>query len=111
MPEPPDIQELLQMSERAATDGDFLSAGKLLKDLVRIQETELGPLHPDLVSTLNNLAIVAERTGQLGEAETFYRRAAVIASASLPADHPMVAESHQNLEGFCREHGITITPA
>jgi hypothetical protein len=111
MPESSDLQNLLQMAERAATDGDFLSAGKLLKDVVRIQETELGPLHPDLVSTLNNLAVVAERTGQLGEAEAFYRRAAAIASASLPADHPMVAESHQNLEAFCREHSITITRA
>jgi Protein of unknown function (DUF2914)/Tetratricopeptide repeat len=111
MPELQDARHLLDMAEHAAIDGDFSSADQLLKDAARIQEAELGPLHPDLANTLNNLAIVAERTGRPGDAETFYRRAAAIASASLPADHPMVAESRQNLEDFCREHGLQIAEA
>ncbi|HVH28089.1 MAG TPA: DUF2914 domain-containing protein [Vicinamibacterales bacterium] len=111
MTEPRDVRHLLEMADRAAIDGDFSSADQLLRDAARIQEAELGPLHPDLASTLTNLAIVAEKTGRLGDAETFYRRAAAVASASLPADDPVVAESRLNLEDFCRERGLPIGPA
>jgi hypothetical protein len=108
MPDLQDVQHMLEMAERAVIDGAFSSAGELLQDAARIQEAALGPLHPDLANTLNNLAIVAEKTGRLDNAEAFYRRAAAIASASLPADHPMVVESRQNLEDFCRERGLPI---
>ena len=104
----PDARQLLAEAERAASAGDLGSADGLLRQAARIQESELGPLHPDLASTLNNLAIVAERTGRPGDAETFYRRAAAIAAASLPANHPMVAASRQNLEDFCRASGLPI---
>ena len=60
------------------------------------------------MNTLNNLAIVAERTGSASEAETLYRRAAAIAAAALPSDHPTVLESRQNLEDFCRARGVSI---
>ena len=111
MPELLDARHLLEGAEQAAASGDFSSANELLREAARIQEAELGPLHPDLANTLNNLAIAAEKSGQTGDAETFYRRAAAIASASLPADHPMVAESRKNLEDFCREHGLSIAEA
>src|SRR6185436_6530794 len=67
-----------------------------------------GPLHPDLANTLNNRAIVAERAGRFGEAETLYRRSAAIAAAALPSDHPIVVASRQNLEDFCRARGLSI---
>jgi Protein of unknown function (DUF2914)/Tetratricopeptide repeat len=111
MPELRDARDLLEMAERAAVDGDFSSADQLLRDAARLQEAELGPLHPDLANTLNNLAIVAEKTGRTSDAETFYRRSAAILSESLPADHPMVAESRKNLEDFCNEHGLPIAEA
>jgi hypothetical protein len=111
MSERRDARHMLDLAEGAASAGDLASADELLRSAARIQEAELGPLHPDLANTLNNLAIVSEKTGRLGDAETFYRRATAIASASLPADHPMVAESRQNLEDFCRAHGVPIDAA
>jgi len=99
---------MLDEAEAAANSGDLASANDLLQRVARIQETELGPLHPDLADTLNNLAIVAETTGRLGDAEGFYRRAVAVASASLPADDPKVASSRQHLEAFCRDHGVSI---
>lgn len=103
-----DARRLLEEAERAASDADFASADRLLREAARIQEAELGPLHPDLANTLNNLAIVAENTGQPADAERFYRRAAAIASAALPADHPMVEASRRNLEDFCHASGLAI---
>jgi hypothetical protein len=108
MSEHQDARDMLDRAERAAEAGDLASADKLLRSAARSQEEELGPLHPDLANTLNNLAIVAERTGRPDEAEAFYRRAVAIASASLPSEHPMVVASRQNLEGFCRARGLSI---
>ena len=99
---------MLDRAERAATAGDLASADELLTGAAELQEKELGPHHPDLANTLNNLAIVAERTGRPAEAETLYRRAAAIAAAAFPPDHPMVVASTQNLEDFCRARGLPI---
>ena len=110
MAEEQNAKHLVEQAERAAIAGDLAAADELLRAAARIQEAELGPTHPDLTSTLNNLAIVAEKGGRLGDAETFYRRAAAIASASLPPGHATVADTRKNLEDFCREHGLPIAP-
>jgi tetratricopeptide repeat protein/DUF2914 family protein len=112
MSELQDADHMLEVAEQAAIADDLAFADELLRGAARIQEAELGPLHPDLANTLNNLAVVAEKTGRLGDAETFYRRAVAIAAASLPVDHPMIAASRQNLEDFCHARGVPIdTPA
>ncbi|MGH9160094.1 MAG: DUF2914 domain-containing protein, partial [Vicinamibacteraceae bacterium] len=41
-------------------------------------------------------------------AEIFYRQAAAIASAALPADDQTVAVSQQNLEEFCQARGLPV---
>ena len=103
-----EARDLLERAEHAAAAGNFAAADALLRTAARIQEETLGPLHPDLANTFNNLAIVAEKAGNLGDAETFYRRAVATASAALPSDHPMVVASRENLESFCRAHGVSI---
>ena len=108
MSEPRNVRDLLAEAERAASEGDLASAEELLRDAAQFQQAELGPFHPDLANTLNNLAVITEKAGRLHEAETFYRRAVEIASASLPPDDPMVAASRQNLEEFCRANGLPI---
>jgi hypothetical protein len=108
MPELQTVPDLLGKAESAAAADDFASADEFLRAIARIQEVELGPLHPDLANTLNNLAIVAEKTGRTADAETFYRRAVAIASASLSPNDPMLAASRQNLEEFCRAQGVPL---
>ena len=110
MAQEPNARDLVEQAERAAIAGDLAAADELLRAAARMQEAELGPVHPDLTSTLNNLAIVAEKRGRLGDAETFYRRSAAIASASFPPDHPTVADTRKNLEDFCRERNLPIAP-
>ena len=111
MPEAQDAGLVIEHAERAAIAGDLVSADELLRSAARIQEAELGPLHPDLASTLNNLGIVAEKAGRPDDAEAFFRRSAAIASASLPSTHPLVADSRKNLEDFCRERGLPVDAA
>jgi hypothetical protein len=103
-----DVGNTLAEAERAASLGDLATAEAALRDAARLQEAELGPLHLDLASTLNNLGVVTEKTGRPDDAEAFYRRAFAIASASLPPDDPTIAEIRQNLEDFCRARGVPI---
>jgi hypothetical protein len=105
---PRNVRNMLEEAERAASTGDLVSAEALLGDAAQLQQTQLGPFHPDLANTLNNLAVIAEKAGRPRDAETFYRRAVAIASRSLPPDDPMVAASRQNLEDFCHAHGLPI---
>ena len=86
-----DVGSLLEAAQSAAGAGDLTTADASLRRALALQESALGRSHPDLASTLNNLAIIAERTGQLKDAEVFYRRAARIAAESLPPEDPLVA--------------------
>src|SRR4051812_11608055 len=106
MSELQNVQHLLEEAKRAADAGDLAAADALLRDVARIQESELGAVHPELANTVNNLAVVAEMDRRLPDAEAYYRRALAIGSASLAADDPVLASSRKNLEDFCREHGL-----
>jgi len=108
MSELQNVELLLEEAKRAANAGELASADVLLQDVARIQEAELGPLHPALANTVNNLAVVAEMDGRLPDAEIYYRRAVAIASVSLPPDDPIVVSSRKNLEDFCRECGLPV---
>jgi hypothetical protein len=100
------IASVLEAAERAAAAQDPVAAERLLREAASLQEAALGPLHPDLANTLNNLGIVSEMTDRPDDAEAFYRRAVAIADAALPPDHPFVATAHKNLTDFCRARGI-----
>ncbi len=110
MPEADDVQSVIQEAERAATGGDYLAAAELLREAATQQEAALGPFHPDLANTLNNLAVVYETVDRPADAERCYRRAYSIAMTSLEPDHPFVATSEQNLRDFCSASGIAFDP-
>jgi hypothetical protein len=103
-----DPASMIEAAQRAAAEGDFPGAERLLREAAVIQETTLGSEHPDLATTLNNLAFVCERTNKLADAERGYRRAHAIAVASLGPRHPFVATSVKNLVDFCAAHDIPI---
>jgi hypothetical protein len=105
-------QTIIQAAEKAAEAGNFASAEHLLREAARLQEASLGPRHPDLANTLNNLGIVCEMTGKADDAEQYFRRAVSIARTSLAPDHPFVATSQKNLHDFCEARGkkVELTP-
>jgi hypothetical protein len=105
MPEARELRAVIEEADQAAADGDYVAAELKLRELAALQEAQLGPNHPDLASTLNNLGIVYERVDSPAEAEVCYRRAYAIATTALEPDHPFVATSRKNLEDFCRARG------
>jgi DUF2914 family protein/tetratricopeptide repeat protein len=108
MPETRDPQSVVDAAEQAAAAGDYASAEQLLREAALLQEASLGPLHPDLANTLNNLGVVCEITEKPGDAEDCFRRACAIASSVLEPDHPFVATSRKNLEDFCAARGKAV---
>jgi hypothetical protein len=105
MPEPHEVGTIVENAEQAAAAGDYASAEDLLREAAAIQEQTLGPQHPDLANTLNNLGIVCEMTDNPIDAEHYFRRAYAIATATLSPDHPFVATSSKNLHDFCAARG------
>lgn len=95
-------------AEKAAAAGDYPAAETLLREVARVQEASLGPLHPDLANTLNNLGVVCEITGKPADAEQCFRRALAIATAALDDGHPFISTSRQNLRDFCEARGIPV---
>ena len=100
MPDTRELRSVVEAAEQAAATGDYASAERHLREAVLLQEAGLGPLHPDLANTLNNLGVVCEMADKPEEAEQCYRRAHAIATAALEPDHPFVATSRKNLEDF-----------
>jgi hypothetical protein len=108
MPETREPQSVIDAAEQAASAGDYASAEQLLREAALLQEASLGPLHPDLANTLNNLGVVCEITEKPDDAEDCFRRACAIASTVLEPDHPFVATSRKNLEDFCAARGKAV---
>ena len=105
------IQGLVKAAEHAASAGDWPSAEERLRRVADVQAAQLGPGHPDLAFTLNNLGVVCERTGKPDEAEQFYGRAHAIAAAALPSDDPLVVTSGQNFRELSASRGRPLVPS
>lgn len=108
MSESREARSIVEAAEQAAGAGNYAHAEVLLREAVLLQEASLGPLHPDLANTLNNLGVVCERNGNPNDAEHCFRRAVTIATTALDADHPFVATSRKNLRDFCEAHGKRV---
>ena len=100
-----DAQSIIEAAKQAAAANDYIAAEALLRRAVRAQEAALGPRHPDLASTVNNLGIVCEINDKPVDVEACFRRAFTIATHTLAPDDPMVATSRQNLRDFCDARG------
>jgi tetratricopeptide (TPR) repeat protein len=66
-------------------------------------EQRLGPDHPNVAASLNNLAGLLRTTNRLAEAEPLMLRALTITEASYGPDHPEVAIDLNNLAGLLQD--------
>jgi len=108
MPALRDSHSIIEAAEQAAAADNYTAAEQLLREAAAVQEATLGPLHPDLANTLNNLGIVCEKNDHPDEAERCFRRAVAIATTAFEPGHPFVVTSRQNLSDFCIARGKPI---
>ena len=71
----------------------YAQATPLLQRALAIYEKVLRPDHPNVATSLNNLAELYHSQGQYADAAPLYRRALAIREKVLGPDHPNVAES------------------
>ena len=68
--------------------GQYAEAEPLLQRALQIREKALGPEHPDVATSLNNLAVLYRAQGRYAEAEPLYQRALKIREKALGPEHP-----------------------
>ena len=73
-----------------------------------IREEALGPKHPDVAQSLNNLALLSDSQGQYKKAEPLYQRSLAIWEKALGSEHPDVAASLNNVAGLHYTHSSKI---
>ena len=93
MSDPEDVPAVIAAAEHAAATGDFAAAESLLRVALREQEAQLGVAHPDVASTLNNLAVVCEMASKFDEAGRFKPELAELAPKG---ERRMSANPHAN---------------
>lgn len=76
---------------RLYREGQFDSAISLAQRALAIREKALGPTHPDVATSLNNLAGLYDTRGDYDQAELLYKRALAIWEKALGPKHPDAA--------------------
>jgi CHAT domain-containing protein/tetratricopeptide (TPR) repeat protein len=85
--------------------GKFAEATEIAKRVLAILEMTLGPEHPDVAQTLNNLALLHQAQGHYGDAEPLFRRSLVIREKVLGPEHPDVGTALNNVAGIYQAQG------
>ena len=82
--------------------GNYDRALVVAKKALQVGEKNVGPDHPDVATSLNNLALLYYSQGQYAQAEPLYKRSLAIMEKALGPDHPNVAVSLENLAALYR---------
>jgi tetratricopeptide (TPR) repeat protein len=80
----------------------YAQAQPLYTRALAIREKALGPDHPAVATSLNNLALLYHDQGQYAQAQPLYTRALAIREKALGPDHPAVATSLENYAALLR---------
>jgi len=104
----PGIAQLKALNEQAVQlykQGEYQKATELLEQVVKLAIKRFGPDHPDVATSLNNLAELYRSMGRYTEAEPLCKRSLAIREKQLGRDHPDVAQSLNNLAELYRATG------
>jgi CHAT domain-containing protein/Flp pilus assembly protein TadD len=103
-----DLEEAYRLNEEALKlyqQGKYNQAESLYKRSLEIGEKALGSNHPDVATSLNNLAGLYYSQGNYSAAEPLYKRSLSIREKALGSNHPDVATSLNNLAGLYYSQG------
>jgi Flp pilus assembly protein TadD len=87
---------LNDLGAQCAQRGLVEQAEELLTRAAALKKRTLEPEHPDLAITLNNLAVVRQRRGDVAGAAVLYAAAVEIFERSLGVDHPKAVTCRAN---------------
>jgi tetratricopeptide (TPR) repeat protein/CHAT domain-containing protein len=90
---------------RLHQQGRYAEATELAQRVLAIREKALGPDHPDVGTSLNNLAHLYHVQGRYAEAEPLHKRALAVREKALGPDHPDVGQSLNNLARLYHARG------
>jgi len=83
--------------------GSYSQAETYLLQALAIRERLLGPEHPDVAESLNNLALLYHAQGKYEQAEPLLQRALTIRQKALGPEHPDVALVLENYASLLRK--------
>ncbi|MEK6259044.1 MAG: tetratricopeptide repeat protein, partial [Planctomycetota bacterium] len=84
---------------------EYAEAKQILIRAARVNETALGPEHPEVAISINNLGTVLQDLGDLPGAKQAFERALKIDEQAFGPDHPEVATDVNNLGDVFQELG------
>ena len=90
-------EKLQQQATQLSQQGRLVDAIGILRQALEILEKALGPSHPNVAVSLNNLAELYHAQGYYADAEPLFKRSLAILEKALGASHPNVAVSLNNL--------------
>jgi CHAT domain-containing protein/Flp pilus assembly protein TadD len=94
-------QQVIQLYQQ----GKYNEAIPIAEQVLEIRERLLGENHPDVATSLNNLAGLYGDQGRYDEAEPLYERSLAIYEEALGENHPHVATALNNLAGLYDSQG------
>ena len=80
--------------------GTYAAAEPLYQRSLAIREKTLGPDHPHVATSLNNLALLYSDQGKYAAAEPLYQRSLAICEKALGPDHPHTRLVRSNLDAL-----------
>jgi tetratricopeptide (TPR) repeat protein len=86
-------QEVMELSRTGRYDRALIMAKKALE----VARKNVGPNHPDVAASLNNLGLLYRTEGHYAQAEPLYKRPLTITEKALGPNHPAVATGLENL--------------
>ena len=99
------MNELLEAARSVVrlAQGKGAEAEQFYRRALSIKEKVLGPEHPDVAMTLNNLAVLCKANENYAEAEALYARSLAIFEQALGPQHPKVITCRKNYAGLLRK--------
>ncbi|MBE8968722.1 tetratricopeptide repeat protein [Nostocales cyanobacterium LEGE 12452] len=92
-----EAKRLEQQAEKLSNEGKYGEAIPLVERVLAIRKQTLGDEHPDVATSLNNLAFLYREQGHYKRAEPLYRQALEMYKRLLGNEHPGVANTLNNL--------------
>ena len=100
-----DLSKFNRQVVRLYQAGKYADAILIARQALQLVEQKFGPDHPNVGTTLNNLALLYHAQGRYAEAKPLYKRTIIIVEKALGPDHPNVGAMLNNLAGLYESQG------